>query len=88
MGRVSGGSAALGLGAFDDNDLYGALDWAAEAQERIERVPVPKRCDGRGFLCDAPSSYFEGQRDELAAPAYIRDGKRFNKQIVIGRAQK
>ena len=36
------------------------------------------------FLYDVTSSYFEGQKNELAAPGYNRDGKKFKKQIVIG----
>jgi transposase len=35
-------------------------------------------------LYDVTSSYFEGQKNELAAPGYNRDGKRFKKQVVIG----
>jgi len=36
------------------------------------------------FLYDVTSSYLEGQKHELAAPGYNRDGKRFKKQIVLG----
>lgn len=74
----------LGLANFDEDDLYEALDWLAGEQERVERVLSPKECEGAVFLYDVTSSYFEGQKNELAAPGYNRDGKRFKKQIVIG----
>lgn len=74
----------LGLGKFDEDDLYEALDWIAGEQARIEHALAPKDRDGAVFLYDVTSSYFEGQKNELAAPGYNRDGKRFKKQVVIG----
>jgi transposase len=35
-------------------------------------------------LYDVTSSYFEGDKNELAAYGYNRDGKKGKKQIVIG----
>lgn len=77
-------SEALGLKRFDEDDLYEALDWIADEQSRIEKALAPTNRDGAVFLYDVTSSYFEGQQNELAAPGYNRDGKKFKKQIVIG----
>jgi len=74
----------LGLEPFDEDDLYEALDWLAVQQERIEEELSPKPEVGAVFLYDVTSSYLEGQRNELAAPGYNRDGKRYKKQIVAG----
>jgi hypothetical protein len=74
----------LGLEPFDEDDLYEALDWLAVRQEGIEQELAPKPEGGSLFLYDVTSSYFEGQHNELAAPGYNRDGKRYKKQIVAG----
>jgi hypothetical protein len=77
-------AAVLGLDAFDEDDLYAALEWLQANQERIERALAPKREPGAAFLYDVTSSYFEGQCNELAAHGYNRDGKRYKKQVVAG----
>ncbi|HHO58006.1 MAG TPA: IS1634 family transposase [Oceanithermus profundus] len=77
-------SEVLGLGDFDEDDLYEALDWLATQQERIEKELAPQAEGGTVFLYDVTSSYLEGQHNELAAPGYNRDGKRYKKQIVAG----
>lgn len=77
-------AAVLGLERLDEDDLYAALDWLAVEQARIERTLGPKKPKGLVFLYDVTSSYLEGQRNELAAPGYNRDGKRFKKQVVVG----
>ena len=79
----------LGLAAFDEDALYGALDWLAEQQERIEQALYRHYVNRVGqtpvlVLYDVTSSYFEGSDNELAAYGYNRDGKRGKKQIVIG----
>jgi len=74
----------LGVDAFDEDDLYGALDWLQANQERIERALAPKIPPGAAFLYDVTSSYLEGQCNELAAHGYNRDGKRYKKQVVAG----
>ena len=76
--------ATLGLDSFDEDDLYAALDWLHENQERIEKALAPAPAPGALFLYDVTSSYLEGQKNELAAPGYNRDGKRYKKQIVVG----
>ena len=74
----------LGLDDFDEDDLYEALDWLDAQQERIEQKLAPRVEGGAVFLYDVTSSYLEGQQNELAAPGYNRDGKRYKKQIVAG----
>jgi transposase len=81
--------AVLGLGAFDEEDLYEALDWAAEHQEAIEQRLYRDYVERTGqtpalVLYDVTSSYFEGEHNELAEYGYDRDGKKGKKQIVIG----
>jgi len=81
--------AVLGLGAFDEEDLYEALDWVAAQQEVIEerlyRDYVKRSAESPALvLYDVTSSYFEGEHNELAEYGYDRDGKKGKKQIVIG----
>lgn len=77
-------SEILDLGTFDEDDLYEALDWLEAEQERIETALAKRRAPSTLYLYDVSSSYLEGQQNELAAPGYNRDGKRFKKQVVYG----
>ena len=79
----------LGLSAFDENDLYDALDWLAENQDSIEQQLYRSYLSEVGkppvlVLYDVTSSYLEGECNELAEYGYNRDGKKGKKQIVIG----
>jgi len=79
----------LGLAAFDEEDLYAALNWLAKEQTRIENRLYQTYVKRRGqapvlVLYDVTSSYLEGEHNELAAYGYNRDGKRGKKQIVVG----
>ena len=79
----------LGLGAFDEDDLYAALDDLAGRQEKIEKALYRRYVARRGqpprlFLYDVTSSYLEGEKNELGAYGYNRDGKRGKLQVVIG----
>lgn len=79
----------LGLGFFDEDDLYEALDWIGANQQRIEDTLYRRYVRQHGqsptlILYDVTSSYLEGQDNELAAYGYNRDGKKGKKQIVIG----
>ena len=79
----------LGLGSFDEDDLYATLDVLAARQERLEQSLYRRYVARRGsapilFLSDVTSSYLEGEKNELAAYGYNRDGKRGKHQIVIG----
>ncbi|MEI8167531.1 MAG: IS1634 family transposase, partial [Chloroflexales bacterium] len=86
--RLAGVHAAcdvLGLGGFNEDDLYANLDWLCERQEAIEKHLSRERAGKGGlFLYDVTSSYLEGACNELGAFGYNRDGKRGKKQIVIG----
>ena len=77
-------AATLGIEPFDENDLYRALSALETRQAEIEEALVPASGVGTVFLYDVSSSYFEGQKNELAAAGYNRDGKKFKKQIVYG----
>lgn len=88
--RLAGSHAAcdiLGLGSFNEDDLYGNLDWLCKNQARIEdqvfHVLHPK-IPPKLFLYDVTSSYLEGVHNELSAFGYNRDGKKGKRQIVIG----
>lgn len=77
----------LDLEAFHEEHLYANLDWLDENQEQIEQKLYRKRHRNRPvelFLYDVTSSYLEGEKNELAAFGYNRDGKRGKQQIVIG----
>src|ERR671924_210967 len=88
MARAFGRStlaAELGLEGADQDDLYGAMDWLGERQERIEdRLPRRHLRDGELVLYDVSSTYFEGRTCPLAGLGYSRDGKRGTPQIVFG----
>ena len=83
-------SEVVGLASFDEDDLYAALDDLCARQEKIERALYHQyqRRSGkqppRLFLYDVTSSYLEGERNELGAFGYNRDGKKGKLQIVIG----
>jgi transposase len=79
----------LGLGGFDEDDLYAALDDLCARQEPIEQALYRQYLKRRGspptlFLYDITSSYLEGQHNALADYGYNRDGKRGKLQIVLG----
>jgi transposase len=75
----------LGVAGADEDDLYGAMDWLLDRQERIEdRFARRHLVDGELVLYDVSSSYFEGRSCELAAMGYSRDGKRGTAQIIYG----
>ena len=79
----------LELNYFNEDDLYEALDWAEENQERIEKTLYKKYVKDNGkppilVLYDITSSYLEGEKNELAEYGYNRDKKKGKKQIVIG----
>jgi hypothetical protein len=92
--RLAASQAAcdvLGLGKFDEDDLYENLDWLAANQGRIEDMLYARRRkeseqekQASVFLYDVTSSYFEGTHNELAQFGYNRDKKSGKRQIVIG----
>jgi len=75
----------MGLEGCDENDLYAALDWLLERQERIEgKLAARHLQEGSYALYDTSSSYFEGSHCPLAAFGHNKDGKRGKKIVVYG----
>jgi len=79
----------LALGAFDEDDLYAALDHLCARQEPVEQALYQQYLKRRShpptlFLYDITSSYLEGQHNALGDYGHDRDGKRGKLQIVIG----
>jgi Transposase DDE domain len=69
----------------DEDDLYLAMDWLLERQDRIEdRLAARHLEDGEMVLYDVSSSYFEGRTCPLAKLGYSRDGKGGLPQIIYG----
>jgi hypothetical protein len=76
--------AVLGFTAVDEQELYDALDWLVEEQERIESALARRHLkNGTLVLYDVTSTYFEGRTCPLAKFGHDRDGKR-KLQIVFG----
>jgi hypothetical protein len=64
------------LERVNENDLYFAMDWLGEQQERIENVLAAKHLKvGLLVLHDITFTYFEGHTCPLAKLGYSRDGK-------------
>lgn len=69
----------------DEDDLYAAMDWLLERQDRVEdRLAARHLSDGEMVLYDVSSSYFEGRSCPLAKLGYSRDGKGGLPQIIYG----
>jgi hypothetical protein len=69
----------------DENDIYAAMDWLLERQERIEgKLAARHLQEGSYALYDTSSSYFEGNHCPLAAFGHNKDGKRGKKIVVYG----
>jgi hypothetical protein len=78
-------ASELGVAGADEDDLYAAMDWLLERQDRIEdRLAARHLSDGEMVLYDVSSSYFEGRSCQLAKRGYSRDGKPGLLQIIYG----
>src|SRR5450631_411673 len=78
-------ASELGVDGADEDDLYLAMDWLLERQDRIEdRLAARHLRDGEMVLYDVSSSYFEGRTCPLARLGYSRDGKGGLPQIIYG----
>ena len=87
LARHHAGQALLHLDAFNEDNLYSNLEWLCRNQADIEdKLMDFRHLDKKPglYLYDVTSSYFEGDRNELAAFGYNRDKKKGKKQIVIG----
>jgi len=79
LGRV------LGVGQFEPEDLYRALDWLHDAQPAIEKRLARQHVVGSTLvLYDLTSTWLTGRCCPLAARGHSRDGKRDDPQIVFG----
>jgi transposase len=85
LARAHAAKEILGVGDFDEDDLYANLDWLAKQQPDIEKVLFEKQGASEGlFLYDVTSTYLEGKHNAFGAFGYNRDGKRGKLQIVVG----
>jgi hypothetical protein len=75
----------LGLGLVAEREVYGALDWLAGQQPRIESGLARRHLKGGTLvLYDVSSSYLEGRKCPLAQRGYSRDHRPDRPQIVYG----
>jgi len=75
----------LGMESADEDELYAAMDWLGERQERIESELAARHLhNGSLVLYDVTSTYFEGRTCPLAKLGHNRDGKKGKLQIVFG----
>jgi transposase len=69
----------------DVDELYQALDWLLEGQERIEKKLAARHLrEGAQVFYDVSSSYYEGRSCPLARHGHNRDGKKGRLIIVYG----
>jgi transposase len=69
----------------DENELYGALDWLLDQQQKIEgRLASSHFAEGGRVFYDVSSSYYEGSHCALARFGHDRDGKRGKAVIIYG----
>src|SRR5271166_6379219 len=75
----------LGLGEVTEREIYEALDWLLDQQERVENALAKYHLAGGALaLYDVSSSYFEGRCCALAKHGYSRDHRPDRLQIVYG----
>ena len=75
----------LSLEDTDEDDLYEAMDWLLERQDRIERKLAKRHLsEGDHVLYDVSSSYYEGHTCPLMQFGHNRDGKRDRPIVVYG----
>jgi len=75
----------LGVAEATENDLYEAMDWLLERQERIAKKLAARHLrEGGLVLYDVSSSFYEGRTCPLAQFGHDRDGKNGLPIIVYG----
>ena len=75
----------LGVAGCDEDDLYGAMDWLAARQDRIQDALAARHLSGGTLvLYDVSSAAFEGRTCPLGAIGHPKDGVRGRLQIVYG----
>jgi len=74
-----------GVEDADTDEIYEAMDWLLERQDRIEdKLAKRHLADESLVLYDVSSSYYEGCCCSLAQFGYNRDQKKGKRQIVYG----
>lgn len=72
----------LSVADADEDELYDALDWLLERQDRIEKKLAERHlANGSLVLYDVTSSYYEGHTCTLAKFGHDRDEK--GKRIIV-----
>ncbi len=72
----------LGIAGASEDELYGALDWLAARQDRIEARLAARHLNADGLVyVDLSSSVVTGRHNPLAAIGYSRDGRPGTLQI-------
>lgn len=75
----------MGVAEASEDDLYQAMDWLLERQERIEKKLAARHLGQGGMvLYDVSSSFYEGHTCPLAQFGHDRDGKNGLPIIVYG----
>ena len=75
----------LSLEDTDEDDLYEAMDWLLQRQDRIERKLAKRHLsEGDHVLYDVSSSYYEGHTCPLMQFGHNRDGRRDRPMVVYG----
>jgi transposase len=79
-------AAVIGLDeAVEETQLYHALDWLLQRQQKIENALAKRHLsEGSLVLYDVSSTYFEGRHCPLARFGHSRDERSGNPQIVFG----
>ena len=75
----------LGVADASEDELYAAMDWLIERQDKIEKRLAKRHLQAGGLvLFDLTSSSFEGTKCPLAKIGYSRDGKPGTLQVNYG----
>jgi transposase len=75
----------LGVDDADEDELYAAMDWVLDRQEKIEKKLARRHLSEDGLvLYDLSSSYVEGESCPLAMVGHNRDGKKGKLQVNYG----
>ena len=78
-------AADFGVADASEDDLYAAMDWLLQRQDRIQKKLAARHLRADGLvLYDLSSSYFEGSTCPLAKRGYSRDGKPGTLQVNYG----
>ena len=78
-------ASLLGIEDATDDEVYAAMDWLVQRQDRIEDKLAARHLeDGALVLYDLTSVSVEGRHCPLARLGYSRDGKQGQPQIEFG----